>query len=350
MNHGEIVRFRPRFSVTEPISAALEQIERASEFLRAAGLSEGWLDTVRSRALLLEAHHTTRLDGVRLTLEQAEHALAGRPVPEAGADDTRALLNYREARAFGAGCGSGPLAEDHVREIHRRLEQGLRGGAGAGAYRAVDGYVVDRATRRVLYAAPPAAEVPALVRALVAWCNDGPEVHPVVAAAIVQWQLAHIHPFLGGNGRASRLLSVLALDRAGCGGGGLVAISQHYDGNRRAFQRARQGVRDAGMDLTGWLEFFADGLARQLRAVRAQAEEQLRRDAAARHGLSERQAVAVEHVLEEGRLTIAALERLCPGADRRALQRELKQLVDRGLLRQTRTRNRVQYLAGKRLD
>jgi Fic family protein len=47
------------------------------------------------RALILEAHHTTHIEGTRLTLEQAERLLEGLPVPEADPDDARELLNYR---------------------------------------------------------------------------------------------------------------------------------------------------------------------------------------------------------------------------------------------------------------
>jgi DNA-binding HxlR family transcriptional regulator len=37
-------------------------------------------------------------------------------------------------------------------------------------------------------------------------------------------------------------------------------------------------------------------------------------------------------VLDEGRLTIQDFEALCPGVNRRTLQRDLKALVDKGLL------------------
>ena len=51
--------------------------------------------------------------------------------------------------------------------------------------------------------------------ALVAWVNDHRDIHPVIVSAIAQFQLVHIHPFLDGNGRTSRLLSTLCLYRAG---------------------------------------------------------------------------------------------------------------------------------------
>ena len=50
------------------------------------------------------------------------------------------------------------------------------------------------------------------------------------------------------------------------------------------------------------------------------------------HGLSDRQAVALGHVIEHGRLTIQEYERLCPGKNHRTLERDLKALLEKGLL------------------
>ncbi len=49
-------------------------------------------------------------------------------------------------------------------------------------------------------------------------------------------------------------------------------------------------------------------------------------------GLSDRQAKALGHILEHGSLTIQDFERLCPEVNRRSLQRDLKKMVDIGLL------------------
>ena len=87
----------PRFTITNAITAALTAIERARGFLEAATLSEEWVRRMSQRALLLEAHHTTHIEGTQLTLEQAERLWAGETVEEANRDDVRELLNYREA-------------------------------------------------------------------------------------------------------------------------------------------------------------------------------------------------------------------------------------------------------------
>ena len=74
--------FAPRFTITNAITAALTVIERARGFLEAATLSDEWIRRMSQRALLLEAHHTTHIEGTQLTIEQAERLWAGKKVDE----------------------------------------------------------------------------------------------------------------------------------------------------------------------------------------------------------------------------------------------------------------------------
>src|SRR5438552_8562569 len=175
--------FQPSFHITHRMTAGLTRIERVRGFLEAARLSEDWLATMRSRAFLLEAHHTTHIEGTRLTLEQSERLLAGEAVPGADPDDVRELLNYRRAFDFVSSylAGGGPITEGLVREIHRRLVEGVRGGSAApGEYRRVQNYVVNAATGQTIYTPPPPYEVPPLMAEFVTWLNTESDVHPVL--------------------------------------------------------------------------------------------------------------------------------------------------------------------------
>lgn len=327
----------PRFTITNRITAGLTRIERARGFLDAAKLSEDWLEKMRSRAFLLEAHHTTHIEGTRLTLEQAEEILAGRQVAEADPDDVRELLNYRKAFEFVSDYleHGEPITEGLIREIHKRLVQGVRGGtANPGTYRVVQNYVMNSLTREIIYTPPPPGDVPALMAELVAWLNGVQDVHPVLVSGIAQFQLVHIHPFVDGNGRTSRLLSTLCLYRAGYDFKRLFTISEYYDRDRSAFYAAIQNVREQGMDLTGWLDYFVDGLATQMIEVTERGKGVIRRDAIAqKHRLSARQALAVGYLLENPVIRIEDYEQLCPGINRRTLQRDIKGLVERGVLK-----------------
>jgi Fic family protein len=339
--------FEPRFSITNAIAAGLTRIERARGFLEAATLSEAWVREMGQRALVLEAHHTTHIEGTRLTLAQAEQLFAGKPVPEADPDDVRELLNYRRAFDFVSQYlkDGGPVTEALIREIHKRLVEGVRGGAAApGEYRKVQSYVVNSQTGETVYTPPPAHDVPVLMAELVNWLNHVGEIHPVLVSGIAQFQLVHIHPFLDGNGRTSRLLSTLCLYRAGYDFKRLFTISEYYDRDRPAFYRALQSVRERNMDMTGWLEYFVEGLATQLAEVRKRGEQAIRRDVLVKeHRLNERQAKAVAHLLEQGRLTIQEFEDLCPEVDRRTLQRDLKVMLEKGLVVSEGATNKLVY-------
>lgn len=343
----------PRFTITHAMTLALAQIERARGFLEAAQLSESWVRQMSERALLLEAHHTTHIEGTRLTLEEASQLLAGHPVPDADRDDVRELLNYRDAfNLVSDYLDSGaPITEGLIREIHKRLVAGVRGNqARPGEYRRIQNYIANSISGAIIYTPPPPGDVPALMQELVAWLNDPGEIHPVLVSGIAQFQLVHIHPFVDGNGRASRLLSTLYLYRSGYDFKRLFTISEYYDRNRSDFYTALQSVREADMDLTGWLEYFLAGLDTQLTEVKERGRQAIRVDVLAQeHRLNDRQAAALRHLLQEGSITIQTFESLVPGVNRRTLQRDLKVMVDRGILiAEGATNQLVYHLADER--
>ena len=98
------------------------------------------------------------------------------------------------------------------------------------------------------------------------------------------------------------------------------------------------------MDMTGWLEFFVVGLTTQLAEVRERGEQAIRRDVLIKeHSLSDRRAKALGYILEHDCLTIQDYERLCPEINRRSLQRDLKAMVDMGLLISEGATNKLVY-------
>lgn len=346
--------FAPRFTITNPITAALTAIERARGFLEAATLSEDWIGRMSQRALLLEAHHTTHIEGTQLTLDEAARLWAGEQVKGASRDDIRELLNYREAFNLVAEyLGSGePITEALIREIHQRLVTGVRGGAAQpGQYRLIQNYVGNSHTGAIMYAPPPPQDVLPLMRELVEWLRADTSIHPVLVAGIAQFQLVHIHPFVDGNGRTSRLLSTLCLYRSGYDFKRLFTLSEFYDRDRSAFYRAIQSVREQGMDLTGWLEYFVDGLATQMNEVRQRGERLIQLDVIAqKHGLTERQAQVVEVLLGLDSMAIEDVEVALPGIPRRTLQRNLQVLVEKRIVvPEGAARARRYHLQNKRL-
>ncbi len=328
--------FTPHFSNTDAITADLARIERARGFLEGAKFSDAWVRHMQGRALVREAHHTTHLEGTRLTLEQSEKLWAGGTVRDADPDDVQELLNYRGAFDLVAGyLGSGrPITEALVREIHKSLVKDVRGDkAEPGRYRKVQNYVVNSTTREITYTPPPPGDVAPMMRELVDWLGETKELSPIIEAGVAQFQFVHIHPFVDGNGRTARLLSTLCLYRSGYDFKRLFSISEFYDRDRPAYYEAIQSVRKNDMDMTGWLAYFVRGLATQMHDVQNKGERALRGDALVKKaraaGLDERALAVLEHLVGHDKATVSQLEGAIQ-ANRRSIQRDLRYLVEMG--------------------
>lgn len=339
--------FKPKFTITNTILNHLTKITMVKGFLDAAILSEDWVKEMQNRALILEAHHTTHIEGTQLTLEQSEKLLNGEVPANTDPEDVKELMNYRDAFEFVSNYLNSnlPITEGLIREIHKCLVKEVRGNSSMpGEYRKVQNYVVNSKTGETVYTPPPAYEVQIMMQELVDYINKDEEVHPVLIAGISQFQLVHIHPFLDGNGRTARLLSTLCLYRKGYDFKKLFTISEYYDRNRADYYKAIQNVRECAMDMTGWLEYFTNALAQQMQEIKIKGEVVIRADVLEkRYHLSLRQTKAVRYVLQYGELTIKEFAELCSDTPRRTLQRELKILVDKGLLKTEGATNQLIY-------
>ena len=85
--------------------------------------------------------------------------------------------------------------------------------------------------------------------------------------------------------------------------------------------------------MTGWLEYYCVGLETQMIEVKNRGEWVIKRDILRnKHGLNDRQIKVLDYLLEKEKLTIQDYEDICPGVTRRSLQRDLKDLLEKGLI------------------
>ena len=288
--------FKPKYSITHKINNSLLEIERARGFLEAAQLKGKWIREMQSEAIALEAHHSTHIEGTRLTLDQAKRILTGKKVPGVHLDDKKELLNYKKAMGFVSHYleKESPISEGLIREIHKILVKGVRGdSADPGNYRKVQNYVVNAINNKIIYTPPPPYEVPHLMRELVEWLNTPIDVSPIIIAGTAQFQCVHIHPFVDGNGRTARLLCTLLLYKNGYDFKKLFSLSEFYDQKRNDYYHAIQTVRSNNMDMTLWLEYFTNALKTQMLEVKSRGESAIKKDIiierASKEDLNERQ-------------------------------------------------------------
>jgi Fic family protein len=105
-----------------------------------------------------------------------------------------------------------PITQEDIKKIHGLILEGINNPY-AGKYRDVEVYITGSPHK------PPLPDqVPALMLDFSKWMvarQEGRDLHPVRFAAQAHLKLVDIHPFVDGNGRASRLLMNLILMKYG---------------------------------------------------------------------------------------------------------------------------------------
>jgi Fic family protein len=83
----------------------------------------------------------------------------------------------------------------------------------------------------------------------------------------VNYRFEAIHPFADGNGRTGRALALWELYRRGFDTHHIFSVDEFYWEDRPRYYAALQAVRQQGEELTGWLDYCAEGLLLTLERV-----------------------------------------------------------------------------------
>ena len=165
-----------------------------------------------------------------------------------------------------------------------------------GRYRKGPVYVNDERADRVVYTAPEAADVPALMEALAAALHTGHGSDPVVRSAMAHLNLVMIHPFRDGNGRMARALATLVLSRSDIGEPEFSSIEEWLGANTEDYYSVLAHTGHGSWKPRGdahlWLAFI-------LRAHHMQAQTLARRVAEAGQTWGELEALAATGGLHE---------------------------------------------------
>jgi Fic family protein len=275
------VPWHPHYSLTPLIARCLMDIEAARAVVEHTPLTPAVRDELRRRARLRSTHYSTRIEGNRLTLVEAQQVIEGQKTQFHGRErDVREVRNYWNAllRVEEWAARQTPLTEDLIRQLHALVEKGPR--TKPTPYRDGQNVIREAASGSLIYMPPEAKDVPGLMAALVAWVNRAEKENlptPLIAA-LIHYQFVTIHPYYDGNGRTARLLATFILHRGGYGLSGFFSLEEHHARDLDAYYHSLavhphhnyyEGRAEA--DLTAWLEYFMSTLRDVFVAAREEA-------------------------------------------------------------------------------
>ena len=266
-----MTHWHPKYTINSTIANALMEIEAARAVVEHTPLPLAVAEKLRRRARIRSTHYSTRIEGNRLTLEEAEQVIVEKSAKFHERErDVGEVRNYWNAllRVEEWTAKSLPLTEDIIKRLHALVEKGAR--AKPSPYRDGQNVIRDSVSGGIVYLPPEAKDVSEFMAAMVEWVNmaekDGIPI-PIIAA-LVHYQFVTVHPYYDGNGRTARLLATFILHRGGYGLNGFFSLEEHHARDLDAYYQALvvhphhnyyEGRDDA--DLTSWIEYFIELLA-----------------------------------------------------------------------------------------
>ncbi|MCL4382733.1 Fic family protein [Patescibacteria group bacterium] len=349
--------YAPRFVITNEILKNISQLEASKEVIENAPLVPAFEKQFQSDAIARTVHHGTHIEGNDLSLLQTKKILEGESIV-AKARDIQEIINYRNVVKLldDLSAKRGGYDEDMLLEIHKYAVEKLVPEEKRGVFRISQVVIKDEETGNIIFNPPPFIEVPYLIEDFLTWLNsdEGREIHPVLRAGIAHYVLVAIHPFVEGNGRATRAFVTLILIREGYDTKRFFAIEEHFDADTAAYYEAlssvdKQSKSIAMRDLTPWLEYFTKTVSIELAKIKDKVKKlsmdtRLKVKTGKQIALTERQMKLVEYLTNTTSASMIELRRVLPMVSDDTVLRDVTDLIEKGIIKKQGSTKASRYL------
>ena len=349
--------YSPRLTITNSILKSIGETEASKEVIESAPLVPAFEKQFQENAELRTVHHGTRIEGNELSLDQTKRVLEGEAVV-ARQRDIQEVINYRNVTNLldDLAFKRGEYDLETLLDIHRATVTQIIPEEKVGVLRTTQVVVKDEATGEVILSPPQFVQVPFLLEDFFAWLNssESKELHPVIRAGIVHYILVTIHPFVEGNGRTVRAFSTLVLLKEGYDIKRFFSIEEHFDSDPAHYYHSlaqvdRQSKNIMSRDLTPWIEYFTNAVSIELTKIKEKIRKlsmdtRLRVKIGEQVSLSERQMKLVEYITNQGMAVMTELKKVLPMVSDDTILRDLKKLVDKGIIKKEGTTKASRYV------
>ena len=301
------------------------------------------------------------IEGYNASLDDVVAAVEGEPTLDANEETQLALVGYRDAMTYVlqiAGDETVEVDEGLLKSLHfMMIKHDL--GKNPGRWRPGAIYVRNDEREEIVYEGPPIDDVPALIAEMLSDLQ-GDEAPVLIKAAMAHLNLAMIHPFSDGNGRMARCLQTLILARDRVVAPVFSSIEEFLGRNTDAYyailKEVGAGSWNPNRDARPWIRFCLRAHYMQIRTMLRRREEieALWNACAAlaeRNGLPERCAAALMDSayglrIRRGSYQTSVDAVIGEEISEQTASRDLRAMVDKGLLAPFGERRARYYLAG----
>lgn len=301
--------FKPKYQLSKKLIQNITQIERLYGQLEGLKLPLSLQLNLERKNLIYSSYVSNSIEGNPLSLPEVTNLILDDRIPVNR--DEKEVKNYFEIlKSLGEYSGQ-DFDFEAVLSVHKKL---LTGVADAVAGKARNKAVVvgkykkeqDGLSLEIKHNPPfhKAAEIEKALKELIEWARKEEGLPAIIKVGIFHHQFVFIHPFIDGNGRACRLLTVWLLLKHGYTINKYFVLDDYYDVDRLLYSDKLHSA-DFG-EKTEWLEYFTDGVKYSLQSALAKAKQAVS-SAPMANRLSRKESGAFKLLQKSGELTSGEL-------------------------------------------
>jgi Fic family protein len=328
--------------ITQEVLLLITEIDEFKGKWRALNaLAPDRLAALRKVATIESIGSSTRIEGAKLSDRQVQALLANLGQQSFTSRDEEEVAGYAEVMdLIFANWEAIPFTENYIKQLHQMLlKHSLRDDRHRGEYKKfsnnVQAFDSDGQSLGVVFETTSPFDTPRQMAEIVAWTADNMislPIHPLLTISVFIVAFLAIHPFQDGNGRLSRVLTMLLLLKAGYIYVPYSSIESIIEESKEGYYLAlRQTQNTLNLETSPnwepWLLFFLRVLQRQKNRLQIKLDNE-------KIMASTLPALAVrilELTKEHGRVTTQGIEQVT-GESRSTIKARLKQLTDDRLL------------------
>jgi Fic family protein len=293
------------------------------------------LETLRQAAIIQSTESSNRIEGITAPHQRIAELVKKKTKPRNRSEQE--IAGYRDVlNTIHVNWENMPFTPGVVLQLHRDLYRFVPGEGGK--WKPVDNEIAETlptGERVIRFKPVPAHMTSEAMNMLHKQFNGMWEkgaIEPLLLIPAYVLDFLCIHPFLDGNGRMARLLTLLLLYKAGYEVGRYISLEQVVEDNRDGYyeslQKSDQGWHKEKHSLVPWWEYF---LGVMLMSAYTEFERCVGVVTTARGAKREMVIDVVDRLPDE--FQIADIERACPGVSRPTINRTLSELRKDGRIR-----------------
>lgn len=294
------------------------------------------LADLRQIAVVESTESSNRLEGVVVAPGRLKSLVIKNAVPKSRSEQE--VAGYRDALALiHEAAADMPFTEGVVLQLHTMLYRYMP--QPGGRWKAANNDIVERhpdGSTRLRFQPVAAHLTPIAMRELAGRYASALDRHladPLVLVPLAMLDFLCIHPFPDGNGRMSRLLTLLLLYRFDYAVGRYISleriIEESKEGYYETLEASSQGWHEGKHDVKPWLDYFWGALLRSYKEF----EERVGTMAHGRGSKGDR--VRAEALKRTQPFSISEIEAACPGVSRDMVRLVLRAMKAEGLIAST---------------